>query len=272
MVLNFATVANAYDLNVKVSGQGPAIVFLHGLMGSHRYWENIISSIGPNHMSIAPDLLGFGKSPKPQTDYSVQDHLQSIEKTISKYISNGQQIYLVGHSMGATLALNYAIERPTSIRGIVLINPPVFSDENDLKEHLKKSSAPLLMSLLVNGWIGEVICKIHEMFPSILKVLAKPFTRSLPSEIGADMLKHTWKSYSGSMKNVLLNQNLLELIKKVDAPILIITSEDDMYTDIVQLKKLSRRGKISLEIMSGDHHMVIRNPQQVSLVIKNFIN
>ncbi|HBC02900.1 MAG TPA: alpha/beta hydrolase, partial [Aequorivita sp.] len=66
----------AYDadktlLNYEIIGAGEnKLVLLHGLTGSLNYWKRNLESISKTHTLLLIDLLGFGDSPKPQSDYS----------------------------------------------------------------------------------------------------------------------------------------------------------------------------------------------------------
>ena len=65
------------SLAFKTYGKaGQRILLLHGILGSHRYWSSVADRLAVNHFLVAPDLLGFGESPKPYLKYTVQDHLE----------------------------------------------------------------------------------------------------------------------------------------------------------------------------------------------------
>src|SRR3972149_12070749 len=56
-------------LYCRREGQGTAILFLHGLAGSWRYWRRGLPELARDHALYVPDLLGFGRSPQPRGDY-----------------------------------------------------------------------------------------------------------------------------------------------------------------------------------------------------------
>ena len=66
------------QLAARSWGTGPDVVLLHGLGASARYWDPVAGSSQSFH-GIAPDLLGFGRSPKPRsTSYGVDDHADAV--------------------------------------------------------------------------------------------------------------------------------------------------------------------------------------------------
>src|SRR5713226_2084658 len=65
-------------LFVEVSGSGPRVLYLHGLGASSRYWQRVVDA-SPPHLAVRPDLLGFGRSPKPpEACYDVDCHLATL--------------------------------------------------------------------------------------------------------------------------------------------------------------------------------------------------
>ena len=67
-------------------GEGDTILFLHGQPTSSYLWRNIIPHLQHNARCIAPDLIGMGKSDKPDIAYTFEDHYDYLEKFIEKSI------------------------------------------------------------------------------------------------------------------------------------------------------------------------------------------
>jgi len=82
-------------------GSGETLVFLHGLGGMARYWACRLSEAQPNGHMILLDLLGFGSSPRPLGNYTIERHVSALHHTLQTY----GKIVLIGHSKGAAIAL-----------------------------------------------------------------------------------------------------------------------------------------------------------------------
>lgn len=96
------------SLNVTVMGSGPQVVLVHGFSGSGRYWQPHVRRLAQHPQVILVDLLGFGYSRwPPDASYDVEEHLTAIHRTV-RPIVGAQRISVVGHSMGAILAAEYA--------------------------------------------------------------------------------------------------------------------------------------------------------------------
>ena len=112
---NQGLVRRADDLFVRRWGHGPPIVLLHGLGASSRYWDTL-AALQPPFLATAPDLLGFGRSPKPaDATYDIDGHVA----TLAPLITPGS--VLVGHSTGALIAAAVAARHPDLILALVII-------------------------------------------------------------------------------------------------------------------------------------------------------
>jgi len=94
-------------------------LFLHGNPTSGYLWRNIIAQLKTVGRCVAPDLVGFGKSGKPDIDYSFEDHYEYIRNFILKL--NLKNIVLVVHDWGGAIGFHFARQHPDRIRGIVFM-------------------------------------------------------------------------------------------------------------------------------------------------------
>ncbi len=98
-------------------GQGDPILFLHGIPTSSYVWRNVIPHLATLGRCIAPDLIGFGKSDKPDIQYTLQDHIRYIEKFIEAL--NLKRITLVMHGFGSIIGFHYAMQHEKNCKGLV---------------------------------------------------------------------------------------------------------------------------------------------------------
>ncbi len=100
-------------------GEGDPILFLHGNPTSSYLWRNIIPYLTGKGRCIAPDLIGMGKSDKPDIPYRFFDHYAYLEEFIEKL--GLEKITLVIHDWGSGLGFHYAAEHPEKIKGIAFM-------------------------------------------------------------------------------------------------------------------------------------------------------
>ncbi|PKQ62314.1 hypothetical protein BZG02_13475 [Labilibaculum filiforme] len=92
-------------------------LLLHGNPTSSYLWRNIIPHLSPLGRVVAPDLIGMGKSDKPDIDYTFKDHIEYLDALIEKLAL--KDIILVIQDWGSGLGFNYANKHRENIKGIV---------------------------------------------------------------------------------------------------------------------------------------------------------
>ena len=100
-------------------GEGDPILFIHGNPTSSYLWRNVIPHLETQGRVIALDLIGMGKSGKPDIDYTFADHIQYVEGFIDTL--KLKNITLVLHDWGSALGLDYASRHENNVKGIAFM-------------------------------------------------------------------------------------------------------------------------------------------------------
>jgi haloalkane dehalogenase len=152
-------------------GKGDPVLFLHGNPTSSYLWRNIIPYLQPNARCIAPDLIGMGKSDKPDISYTFADHYAYLEKFIEKL--NLKNITLVIHDWGSGLGFNYANNHRNNIKGIAFME--AMTKPMTWKEMPKDMRLPFRM--MRTPFIGWIMISVANMF--IKKMIPDTIVRKL---------------------------------------------------------------------------------------------
>jgi haloalkane dehalogenase len=99
-------------------GTGTPIVFLHGNPGSSHVWRKVLDHL-PDELParlLAPDLIGMGRSGKPESDYRFGDHARYLDAWFDAL--GLDRVVLVGHDWGGSLALDRAARLPERVHGV----------------------------------------------------------------------------------------------------------------------------------------------------------
>jgi len=155
-------------------GSGDPILFLHGNPTSNYLWRNIIPYLVPHGRCIAPDLIGMGKSDKPDVEYRFLDHYKYVEGFIEKLgLSN---VTVVIHDWGSGLGFHYAMTHEKNIKGIAfmeaLLKPMKWADF--------PSGNKVGFKLFRSPGIGWFMISVLNMF--LTKLMPKMIVRKLSSE------------------------------------------------------------------------------------------
>src|SRR5438270_11532475 len=94
----------------------PVALFLHGNPTSSYLWRNILPLVAPVAHCIAPDLIGFGQSGKPDIAYRFFDHVRYLSAFLDAFGLGSASI--VGQDWRAALASHLAARRPALVRGL----------------------------------------------------------------------------------------------------------------------------------------------------------
>src|SRR5437867_11720803 len=107
-------------LNYLVEGRGPAVVLVHGLGGFAASWRHNIPSLAARATVYAVDLPGFGRSGKPSAAYSLAYFARALHAFLDAV--GVTQVSIVGHSLGAAVAVTYALTRPARVERLALLS------------------------------------------------------------------------------------------------------------------------------------------------------
>src|SRR5687768_13468161 len=136
--LQYVTIHGHRRAFVK-TGQGPALLLLHGLGCDHTTWAPVIDSLARRYTVIAPDLLGHGGSDKPRADYSVGGYANGMRDLLT--VLGIDKVTVVGHSFGGGVAMQFAYQFPDRTERVVLVSTG----------GLGKDVTPLIRFLTVPG-------------------------------------------------------------------------------------------------------------------------
>ncbi|MCJ7736236.1 MAG: alpha/beta fold hydrolase, partial [Anaerolineae bacterium] len=97
-------------VHYEVIGRGEPVLLVHGWIGSWRYWVRTMEELSAEYRVYAVDLWGFGDSDKSGVHYAVDDYTRLLSDFQSQL--GMERIHLVGHALGAAVALRYAARFP----------------------------------------------------------------------------------------------------------------------------------------------------------------
>jgi pimeloyl-ACP methyl ester carboxylesterase len=108
-----------HELRFIDGGSGPALLFVHGLLGSSHSWTPVVERLADDHRVLAPDLFGHGRSAKPVGDYSLGAHAGVLRDLLDRL--GVDRVTLVGHSFGGGVAMQFCYLFPDRVDRLVLV-------------------------------------------------------------------------------------------------------------------------------------------------------
>jgi haloalkane dehalogenase len=111
------------------NGSGTPFVFLHGNPGSSHLWRNVLPRVEGVRL-LTPDLIGMGRSSKPDIPYLFADHARYLDAWFDALELD--DVVLVGHDWGGALAFDWAARHPERVHGVAfletIVKPLAWSD------------------------------------------------------------------------------------------------------------------------------------------------
>lgn len=200
-------------VHYEVFGRGRPVLFLHGWLGSWRYWLPSMEIVGERFRTYAVDLIGFGDTQQRAIEPSIGAYADQVVRFLDA-LGIGR-ITLVGHSMGGMVSLKTAIEHPDRIERVVTVGAPIVGS----------SLAPLLKLTA-----SRPIARAMNATPAITKGLFRYFLNSANEqdmlEILEDSVKPTADSVRASVRS-MLHTDLRPELPRLRTPALVIHGTRD---------------------------------------------
>jgi len=177
------------------------------------------------------------------------------------------RVTLVGHSFGTLLAAQYAARFPGEIERLYLLGTPVFHDPKEALARIREmSSTAGLFSL--NTVVARESCKLHEAFGPLLAKILPPLMPHLPARIVRGGMQHTWQSFDGTLRNVVLDRPIRIPLAGIGPKVTFIQGRADAITPLERIHALA--AEIGAQVVeTGDDHLSysFRNPGVIVEVI-----
>jgi pimeloyl-ACP methyl ester carboxylesterase len=229
-----------------------------------------VISISPGVTSIAPDLLGFGRSPAPpEATYDVACHAAALTPLLT------EPTVVVGHSAGAILAAALVRSHPEQVRGLVLAGLPVFPGPAAARAEV--GSLSVLARLTVGErpaarWLCAAMCHVRPLAIAAAPLLAP----GLPRRVAADGARHTWRSFSQTLQHVVVEHAVGADIAHIRVPVELVHGQDDPTASLERVRSLvvacqARGQHIALTVAPGGHHIPLSRPEVVAQAIRRVI-
>ncbi len=170
-------------VHYEVLGRGRPLMLLHGWVGSWRYWIPTMQAASMTFRAYAVDMFGFGDTAKNE-----QYTLEAQSRLLDGFMESMgiMKIALVGHGLGALLAMYYASKHPTSVDRVMAISYPM--EESMVNQRLRTSPPGDLAEWLL-GRSPETEPVLTDAPKTDIRAVQTPF-----SEMAGETLLNAFKT------------------------------------------------------------------------------
>ena len=238
------------------AGQGePACILVHGPFGNREQLATLRDHLAANHRVLALDLRGSGESDRPDSGYRIGDFAEDVLAVCRQASVKGA--VLIGHSLGAAIALEVTAREPGLVAGMVMLDGAILYPEA-LREQLLNGpiqalDGPAWLEML-RGYVGERMfdpADPADVKASVLETLA-----TLPPRLAAELMRDA------------MSRDFSELFARGRYPLLYIHAR--VPADLGRMKQL-RPDAIIASVVGSGHFMTMIVPDQVNAMVDRFL-
>lgn len=230
------------------------ILILHGWgLSGNKYAETQKLLEEKGYKVYAPDLPGFGYVEMLNGSMVLDDYVFFVKKFIER--EKLKKVILIGHSFGGRVSVKFAVKYPEMVEKLILTGAPLLRPKLGFKKYVISKTALLL------GFVKNYLPL------SVTQMLRKLIYRFIGEYdyLKADKMKSTFVN--------VINEDLVDVIKNIDIPTLLIWGKNDKLVKIEIANKAHKFIKKSkLEIIENEGHALpYKSPKIFSTLVINFI-
>jgi 2-succinyl-6-hydroxy-2,4-cyclohexadiene-1-carboxylate synthase len=277
-------VSHAYELTPPSPvAHNPVLVFIHGWLLSRNYWKPLVEILSPEYQCLIYDLRGFGDT-KSQLDatnqksitssYSLAAYAEDLKILLQKLAID--KAWLIGHSLGGSIALWGADYSPEIVKGVICLNS---GGGIYLKEEFERFRTMGQQSILRRPpWLRSLPL-IDLLFARMM--VARPLKLHWGRQRVIDFVKADEKAAIGSLLDSTTEAEvhfLPQLVARLQQPVYFVAGDKDKIMELKYVRHLASfhalftsNGSNVIEISNCGHLSMLEQPEEVSAKIVNIL-
>lgn len=247
-------------LYYEITGEGQALVFIHGLGSSTRDWEYQTSEFSKKYQVIALDLRGHGQSDKPAGPYTIPmfaadlaDLLRALEVPSA---------HIVGISLGGAVAFQFALDHPAMVKTLTIINsaPTLGGTPEQAAQEIERRVG--IVQQYGMRAMGQSLSPA--LFP-------KPEHAALRDTFVERWAENDPTAYIAATRS-MLNWDVTDRLGSIPSPTLIIAADQD-YSPVAGKEAYSKLlPEAQLAVIADAHHAApLEQPQEFNKALAQFL-
>ncbi len=264
-IMEKSVIINGIDINYVVSGEGEAIVLIHGHPFDHTMWQPQIDVFSGKYKVIVPDLRGYGKTSMPASgENAFEDYATDIIHLLD--VLGVDRFHVGGLSMGGQLAMETYRQVPSRVKSLILADTFAGLDTPEGKK-ARNEGADRMEREGMDGYANESIHKMIKadhvtLMPDIAAHVMRMMTSTSPKSAATAMRAR-------SARIDYLNEVLLE----IEVPVLVIVGRQDEFTPVAKAEEMHAALRNSeLAVIENAGHMPnLERPEEFNEIVLAFL-
>ncbi|MEP6804012.1 MAG: alpha/beta hydrolase [Flavobacterium sp.] len=249
--------------NTKISftdsGEGTAIVLLHGFLENKKMWKEYVDLFSENYRVITIDLLGHGESDCLGYVHSMEDNANVVHEVLDHL--KIEKATVLGHSMGGYVGLAFAELFPKNINKLVLLNSSSKADSHD-----KKINRNRAIKAVKQNYVNFVSLAIANLFSENNRTrLADQIEK-----VKIQALKTPLQGIVASLEGMKIRKDRESLLKQDLFPVLLVLGKKDPVLNYEE--NIAQVENTSSKLVSFDdgHMSQIENKEELKTILLDF--
>lgn len=241
-------------------GSGNAVVLLHGFLETASMWTDLVPELSKTHQVITIDLLGHGK-----TGCLAETHTMEMMAQAVVFVLDHLQIrtaHFIGHSMGGYVALALAESSKIQVKGLCLLNSTPFADSTERRDlrsraiRVVKQNPKSFISMSISNLFHPDNGLDHKKAIAILK---------------SEAMAMSSQGIIAAIKGMMIRKDRSRVLQELPGPKLVVLGKDDPILDYKDLKLQLQSLNLNTIGLAGGHMSFIEDKEELSYILKQFI-
>jgi pimeloyl-ACP methyl ester carboxylesterase len=256
---------------VDGGGDGPPLLFLHGLNGVWQNWLLNLPAFMGSHRVVALDLPGFGRSELPAGEISIPNLARTVDAVCARVGVDGPVV--VGNSMGGFVGAELAVSFPTRVQKLVLVAAAGLSTEYLAREPLL-AGARIFMALTARtGLRGSPVVKRRRLRRVALGTIVR-YPERLSVPLATELVAGANAPGFLSAFDALIGYSFRDRLAQIEVPVLIVWGRNDMLVpvdDAEMFEHLIGDNARSVIFEDTGHLAMVERPSRFNELLAGFI-
>jgi len=234
-------------VHYEVIGRGKPLVFIHGWLGSWRYWVPAMEELSARYRTYALDLWGFGDSDRLSERYTIEAYVHLLGDFLDNLGVGVRRPTLVGHALGGIVALEFAAQAPGLIDRVMGVSVP-----------------------LVGAAIHRPLATFSGNEDALARLAAR---RANFPEVELEVRKTDVSAVTGSTHSAIVN-DVGRLLSSPSVPVLLVHGRDDPFIAPPQQEFLQRRDSNmrTISLNGTGHFPMLEERSKFNRLLMDFLD
>jgi pimeloyl-ACP methyl ester carboxylesterase len=256
---------------VDGGGDGPPLLFVHGLGGCWQNWLLNLPAFMDSHRVVALDLPGFGESEMPSDPISIRGYARTLDGVCDQL--GVENPVVVGNSMGGFVAAEMALSFSTRVAKLVLVSAAGLSTEYLQREPLLVFARVWAAATTRAGVRSEPVVRRPRLRRVALQTVVR-YPERLSVPLTYELVQGAGKDGFIPALEALMGYSFRDRLERIEMPVLIVWGRNDILVPVGDAARFERLiGANARKVIFDDtgHLAMLERPSRFNELLAGFI-